>query len=297
MHDGVITIDKSGIITTVNPAAANILELKQEQLLDRKLSDVFFDYKENDDFIQIILDAVYDSSMSHHKVCRYFTGTHEKSLFMTTSFLKAEIEHVVEPIGVTVLFSDVTELVDLRDAAAALDKIKALNQKLERLSYLDELTGLPNRRFFDDVCSREWRRAIRDDKPLAMIMLDIDFFKEINDTKGHECGDECLAAVAKTISKALHRPGDLAARYGGDEFIILLPGSDLNDAHSIAACIQQSICALNIENTGSPFGRLTLSIGIAADKPDRQMAWKSLCKAADQALYRAKSCGRNQAKD
>lgn len=294
MHDGVITIDKSGIITTVNPAAADILELKPEQILDRKLSEVFFDYPENDDFIQIILDAVYDSSMSHHKVCRYFTGTLEKSLFMTTSFLKAEIEHVVEPIGITVLFSDVTELVDLRDAAAALDKIKALNQKLERLSYLDELTGLPNRRFFDDVCSREWRRAIRDEKTMAVIMLDIDNFKEINDTKGHQGGDDCLTTVAKTIGKVLHRAGDLAARYGGDEFIILLPDADITGARNIAAAIHQKIRTLNIENTGSPYGCLTLSIGIAAGKPNRQTSWKSLCAAADEALYRAKSNGRNQ---
>lgn len=297
MHDGVITIDKSGIITTVNASAADILELKLEQILDRKLSDVFFDYPENDDFIQIILDAVYDSSMSHHKVCRYFTGKHEKSLFMTTSFLKAEINRVVEPIGITVLFSDVTELVDLRDAAAALDKIKALNQKLERLSYLDELTGLPNRRFFNDVCSREWRRAIRDQKQLAVIMLDIDYFKEINDTKGHQGGDDCLTAVAKAIGKALYRPGDLAARYGGDEFIVLLPDSNLIDARNIADNIHQNIQALNIENSGSPHGYLTLSIGIAADRPDRQIAWINLCEAADEALYRAKSGGRNQTSD
>ena len=297
MHDGVITIDKSGVITTVNPAAADILELKPNQLLDRKLSEVFFNYSENDDFIQIILDAVYDSSMSHHKVCRYFTGTHEKSLFMTTSFLKAEIEHVMEPIGITVLFSDVTELVDLRDAAAALDKIKALNQKLERLSYLDELTGLPNRRFFHDVCSREWRRAVRDQKAMAVIMIDIDFFKEINDTQGHQGGDDCLAAVAKAIGKALRRPGDLAARYGGDEFIILLPDSDLTGACCIAESIRHSVSRLHIENAGSPHGCLTLSIGIAAEKPERQTDWKSLCEAADQALYRAKSSGRNRISD
>ncbi len=297
MHDGVITIDKSGIITTVNPAASDILELQREQITDRKLSEVFFDYPQNDDFIQIILDAVYDSSMSHHRVCRYFTGTHEKSLFVTTSFLKAEIEHVVEPIGVTVLFSDVTELVDLRDAAAALDKIKALNQKLERLSYLDELTGLPNRRFWDDVYGREWRRAVRDQKTMAVIMVDIDYFKEINDTKGHQGGDDCLTAVAKAISKALHRPGDLAARYGGDEFIILLPEADLHGARSIAEAVQANIRALGIENTGSLHGCLTISIGIAAAMPSSHINRKGLCEAADNALYRAKLKGRNQISD
>jgi diguanylate cyclase (GGDEF)-like protein/PAS domain S-box-containing protein len=294
MHDGVITIDKSGIITTVNPAAASILELSQEQIVDRKLSDVFFNYPENDDFIQIILDAVYDSSMSHHKVCRYFTGQQEKSLFVTTSFLKAVIEHVTEPIGITVLFSDVTELGELRNAAAALDKIKALNQKLERLSYLDELTGLPNRRYFNDVGNREWRRAIRNQQQLAVMMLDIDYFKEINDTQGHQGGDECLSQVAKALGNALHRPCDLAARYGGDEFIVLLPDSDINCARSLSESIHHHIDALNIQNTGSPHGALTVSIGIASHKPDRQLNWKTICEAADQALYRAKSKGRNQ---
>lgn len=297
MHDGVITIDSQGIITTVNPAAASILELNLEQIVDRKMSEVFFDYPQNDDFIQIILDAVYDSSMSHHKVCGYYTGKHYKSLFMTTSFLKAQINYVVQPIGVTVLFSDVTELGELRDAAAALDKIKVLNQKLERLSYLDELTGLPNRRYFNDICSREWRRAAREKKAMAVIMLDIDYFKEINDCMGHQGGDECLVSVANTLAKALNRPGDLAARFGGDEFIILLPDSDSSSALNIAESIQKSIGELKIENAGSPYGWLTVSLGIAFRHHDSDATCESLCLAADQALYRAKSKGRNRISD
>lgn len=294
MHDGVLTIDNTGIITTVNPAAASILELDREQVLNRKLSDVFFDYPENDGFIQIILDAVYDASLSHHKICSYYTGAHQKSLFMTTSFLKVQIDDVTQPIGVTVLFSDVTELAELRDASAALDKIRALNQKLEQLSYLDELTGLPNRRFFNDVCNREWRRAIREQESMAFVMLDIDYFKELNDNQGHQAGDECLAKVAKAIGNALHRPCDLAARYGGDEFIVLLPDSDLSGARGIAERIRHDVSELKIENADSPFGKLTVSIGIAADMPAQDSHWKNASLEADKALYRAKSNGRNQ---
>jgi diguanylate cyclase (GGDEF)-like protein/PAS domain S-box-containing protein len=294
MHDGVITIDKSGIITTVNPAAASILELRRDQILAQKLSDVFFVYPENDDFMQVIIDAVYDASMSHHKICSYYTGTHQKSLFVTTSFLQAEVEGVLESIGVTVLFSDVTELGELRNAAATLDKIKVLNQKLERLSYLDELTGLSNRRYFNGVCSREWRRSIREKKPLSVIMLDIDYFKEVNDSLGHQGGDDCLLMVAKALGKTLRRPNELVSRYGGDEFIVLLPDSELSGARNVAEMICRHIRELNIKNICSPFGVLTLSMGIASYPCNHISSWESLCEAADQALYRAKSKGRNQ---
>ena len=294
MHDGVLTIDSAGVITTVNPAAEAILEKKKEGLLDRKLSDVFFDCPENDGFIQIILDAVYDASMSHHRICAYYTGSVTKSLFMTTSFLKVKMEDELHPIGVTVLFSDVTELTELRDAAAALDKIKALNRKLEKLSYLDELTGLPNRRFFDDTCNREWRGAVRGQKRMAIIMVDIDYFKEINDHYGHSVGDRCIAAVAVALGKALRGPNDIVARCGGDEFIAVLPGAGAEEVQATALKMKGNIAALNIENTDSPFSKLTVSIGAAGGMPGKGTHWKALAAAADQALYKAKENGKNQ---
>jgi diguanylate cyclase (GGDEF)-like protein len=295
MHDGVLTIDNSGVITTVNPAAEIILDKKKEEIIDKKLSSVLFDYPENDDFIQIILDAVYDASMSHHSICAYYTGQHLKSLFMTTSFLKVKIEDVIQSIGVTVLFSDVTELGELRDAAIALDRIKMINEKLERLSYLDELTGMPNRRFFNDACNREWRRAIREQKHLAFIMVDIDYFKEINDNYGHRVGDRCIAAVAKALNKALFRPTDMLARYGGDEFIAILPDTDMDGVQTIAKKMQKNISELNIENAYSPFGKLTISIGAAEQIPEKESRWKSLAVIVDKALYQAKRNGKNQA--
>ncbi len=294
MHDGVLTIDRLGIITTVNAAAINILEISKEQILDKKLSDGFFDYAENDDFIQIILDAVYDSSMNHHKICNYYTGQHLKSLFVTTSFLKAEIEGTLQSIGVTVLFSDITELQELRDAAAALDKIKLLNQKLERLSYFDELTGLPNRRFFNDTCNREWYRAMRLQRSLAFIMIDVDYFKELNDQHGHQTGDACLLAVANTLNSALKRPYDLIMRYGGDEFIAVIPDADIKAARIIAETMHRAILELNIENACTSCGRVTVSIGVSSQVPVLESHWKELLTAVDKAIYRAKQNGRNQ---
>jgi diguanylate cyclase (GGDEF)-like protein len=129
---------------------------------------------------------------------------------------------------------------------------------------------------------------------MAFIMLDIDYFKELNDSQGHQAGDVCLTEVAKTIGQALHRPCDLAARYGGDEFIVLLPDSDLSGARGMAEKIRNGISGLKIDNTSSPLGKLTVSIGIASEMPEPDSHWKDASLAADKALYRAKSNGRNQ---
>lgn len=294
MHDGVLTIDNSGVITTVNPAAEKILEMKRDEIINKRLSSILFDYPENDGFVQIILDAVYDSSMSHHSICTYNTGRDIKSLFITTSFLKVKMEDVLQSIGITVLFSDVTELGELRDAAAALEKIRNLNKKLEKLSYLDELTGLPNRRFFNDTCDREWSRMLRDQKNVAFIMVDIDYFKEINDHYGHNVGDEAIIAVANSLNKSLVRPTDMIARYGGDEFIAILPDTDLNGIQTIVVRMQKNVSQLRIENAYSPFRKLTVSIGAAAQVPKNKIQWKFLEDIADKALYKAKQNGRNQ---
>jgi len=294
MHDGVLTIDNSGIITTVNPAAESILEVFKAQLLNKKFSDFFFDYPENDDFNQTILDAIYDASMSHHKICNYYTGKNLKSLFVTTSFLKIDVEEEVQSVGITVLFSDITELQELRDAAIALEKIKNLNQKLERLSYLDDLTGLANRRFFNDTCNREWYRSIREQKSLAFIMADLDYFKEVNDNQGHRAGDDYLVLVARTLEKQLKRSYDLVSRYGGDEFIVVMPDTDANGARRIAEAIRQEIYGLNAENAYSPWKRLTISLGVAAARPIEGSHWNELLRNVDEALYRAKNNGRNQ---
>ena len=180
MHDGVLTVDNFGTITTVNSAAENILEIQKGDLLGKNYSDIFVSNFENDDFNQTVLDAVYESSMSHHKICSYFTGNNMKSLFVTTSFLRISYDNKNATVGVTIVFSDITELQELRDTAEAMDKIKNLNKQLAHLSCLDDLTGLYNRRYFNDVRDREWRRAIRENTFISMILLDIDNLKKLN---------------------------------------------------------------------------------------------------------------------
>lgn len=293
MHDGVLTVDYSGMITTVNLAAETILEMKRKDLLHKKYSDIFVHYPENDDFNQIFLDAIYESSMSHHKICNFYTGEKVKALFVTTSLLKIKDGAESKSAGVTILFSDVTELQELREAAVAMDKIKQLNRQLERLSYLDSLTGLPNRRYFEDILNREWRRALRENTSLSVLMLDIDYFKQLNDTFGHHAGDECLKAVAETLNKNLRRAGDLVARLGGDEFVVILPETDETAARMVAEVMRQKVVELNIQNPASPFGMIAISIGLACQKPSLDSHPGNLIKAADEALYRGKHKGRN----
>jgi PAS domain S-box-containing protein len=119
MHDGVITIDNSGTITTVNPSAAKILEINKDDILNKKYAEIFIQYPENDDFNQTVLDAVYKSFMSHHKICNYYTGKKTKYLFVTTSFLKINDGNESRTVGVNIVFSDITELQVLRNADVA----------------------------------------------------------------------------------------------------------------------------------------------------------------------------------
>lgn len=167
---------------------------------------------------------------------------------------------------------------------------------LEEYAFLDPLTHLANRRKFDKVFDEEWRRALRNQEPLSICMIDIDFFKGYNDTLGHAAGDICLQQVASTISKSCARGGELVARYGGEEFIVLLPHSDEKHAYQSAENIRRSVEALEIRHPSSGVSTVvTCSIGYATVYPSLKMLdKKGLIKRADEALYRAKQNGRNR---
>ncbi|WP_353153524.1 sensor domain-containing diguanylate cyclase [Herminiimonas fonticola] len=177
----------------------------------------------------------------------------------------------------------------------ARDDLERSNSELAALALLDGLTGLANRRRFDAALDDEFARAMRNQTPLALIMLDVDHFKKYNDHYGHPQGDECLKKVSKILKTATARTGDLVARYGGEEFVILLPGTDMTGAAAIAERVRLAIQALNIEHTEIPGGVVTASLGVASLIPQRkQNSSQQLVQAADQALYKAKEGGRNQ---
>ena len=174
-------------------------------------------------------------------------------------------------------------------------ELKATNQELERQSTLDPLTGIPNRRFFAHAFEAEWKRALRKNEPLSLLMIDVDYFKRVNDAHGHPYGDECLVRIAKALRQELQRGVDVVARYGGEEFIVLLPDTDLEGAGTVAAGLQGAIAELNIVNRASPLGhQLTVSIGIADCYPSTSLTCGELIARADRALYRAKRRGRNR---
>jgi diguanylate cyclase (GGDEF)-like protein len=182
------------------------------------------------------------------------------------------------------------ELVDEQTA-----ELRAANARLEELSRSDPLTGLANRRHFDEVKEAEFRRAQRRGLPLSVLLCDVDHFKRYNDTYGHAAGDRCLQQVARTLKLTFNRAGELNARIGGEEFAVLLPAADLHQALAAAERLREALAGQEIPHAGSLAGpHLTVSIGAAQWDPVTMETFDALLHEADQALFRAKRQGRNQ---
>jgi len=182
-----------------------------------------------------------------------------------------------------------------RELTEARRQLENQNVQLERLSTLDTLTGIPNRRRFDETLAHEWRRGSRESSPLSIALCDIDFFKGYNDTLGHQAGDQCLARVARALADTFRRPGDLVARYGGEEFVAVLPATGERGAAALAERMRARVESLGIPNGSSPISpSVTISIGTATAVPGPGLKPEELVRRADAALYRAKEQGRNR---
>jgi len=193
-----------------------------------------------------------------------------------------------EVLGIVEAFTDISARKQAEQA------LQAANQELARLSLTDGLTGLANRRRFDEYIDLEWKRHRREGQPLSVLMGDVDFFKKYNDAHGHQAGDRCLSAVAQAIRGAVKRPADLPARYGGEEFVVVLPGTHAEGARHVGELIRVAVEGLGLPHpTSAAAGHVTLSIGVATLVPgDGTPA--DLTRLADEALYRAKEQGRNR---
>jgi len=206
-------------------------------------------------------------------------------------------DYLMKPVSEVVLHAKVRAMQRLLEMQRSLvdvtHQLNAANKELQRLSTTDGLTGISNRRLFDELSVREWRRCERTKKPISLVMMDIDNFKLFNDQYGHQAGDVCLRAVAGQVARAAPRAGDLAARYGGEEFVLVLGETDADGARWVAENIRQHVTELGIPHV-TPSRRVTISCGVASVVPQSDLSLDALLRSADHALYQAKAAGRDQ---
>jgi diguanylate cyclase (GGDEF)-like protein len=205
-------------------------------------------------------------------------------------------DYLTKPIEPVILNA---KLIAMSRISKMRNKLEKVNQRLNILTVQDPLTGIANRRHFNTIFEKEFKRALRNSKPISIIMCDIDYFKLFNDNYGHQQGDSCIQRVAKSLAKIAKRPNDLVARYGGEEFVILLPETDLEGAEFVANLLLKRVSNEHIEHKYSLVAdHVTMSIGAYSVLPDRaddfDKAMENLLKVADNNLYLAKQRGRNQ---
>lgn len=246
------------------------------------------------DFDVILLDATLPDQ-SGYDICKKISSQLENDgvqvIFVTgRTEIDAEtralsygaVDFIRKPVSVPVVQARVRTHLTL----------KQRTDQLKLLSRIDGLTGVANRGEFEAVLKREWATARRQQTTLSLVFFDIDHFKKLNDSLGHQIGDDRLRAVAQLLASAISRGNDLVARYGGEEFVMLLPGAPLSWAQSMAETLVGKIYSENLPHPKSPFERITLSAGVACVMPDDDQ-YDSLIEKADQALYKAKTKGRN----
>jgi diguanylate cyclase (GGDEF)-like protein len=245
----------------------------------------------------ILLDILMPE-MDGYEVCRRFKARAATRnipiIFLTAKGDVADetlglalgaVDYIIKPVSVPIVQARVRTHVEL----------KRRGDLLETLSMRDGLTGIANRRRFNDCLCRAWRQAVRNATPLCLIMADIDCFKDYNDTYGHLAGDECLRAVASSLAGVLKRPGDLAARFGGEEFVMVLEETDLTGGLHLAEAMRTAVKDLGLEHNGSSVCPVvTITLGVASTVPKAGSSAENLLCLADRKLYEAKLAGRDR---
>lgn len=208
-------------------------------------------------------------------------------------------DYLTKPVDETILaakMSAMQRIAAMRHRLISVSNdLEKANDELQKLANADGLTGLANRRIIDKYLEKETARSIRSDHPIAVIMIDLDNFKLYNDNYGHIAGDSCLKKVSKVLKNSVRRPEDLVGRYGGEEFCVILPNTDMNGASFVAERIRSDVEGLNIPHAKNITGSVvTLSVGISSRVPGSKSTATQLLSNADKALYKAKSSGKNQ---
>jgi diguanylate cyclase (GGDEF)-like protein/PAS domain S-box-containing protein len=226
----------------------------------------------------------------------------ENILPMNNAFEDFEVEHYFENVGrktmllnARKIYREMNHVEMILLAIEDITERKIAEEQLKLIAFMDGLTGVANRRHFDNTLDLEWRRAMRSAKPLSLIIIDIDYFKNYNDLYGHLAGDSCLQKIAHTIKDSLRRAGNFVARYGGEEFMVILPDTHAEEACLFAESLQEKIENLNIEHKDSKVGKnVTVSLGVSTTVPKKYSTQDELISLADKALYKAKEGGRNR---
>lgn len=293
---GVVILDQNECVVCWNPWMENVSGIKPDAAKGKRLTGIFpeLEGKRVHAAARSALRNGYSSILSQSLNKAPFP------LFVpgTPSDLTARIQQAIHVLPLEIDAMARHCLIQILDVSAAVSREKILREQaleMRAFSHIDGLTGIANRRRYDECIEDEFRRARRNGTILSLIMADIDYFKKYNDNYGHQTGDICLKAVASTLNKGLHRPGDLLARYGGEEFVVVLPCTDREGAYLIAENMRNRIEELNISHPTSGIAdHITISLGVASLVPHHSRELDELQTAADKALYQAKHEGRNR---
>ncbi|WP_262966182.1 diguanylate cyclase [Methylobacter psychrophilus] len=246
----------------------------------------------------LILLSIRLPGMDGYEICRQLkqqTDTQHIPVIFVTDLNNEEHETQGFSVGAVDYITKPIQPNIIRARVAAQLQLKAHRDSLALTADTDMLTGIPNRRHFETVVQNEWNRALRYDKPLSLIMVDVDHFKRYNDYYGHAAGDDCLKAIADSFVSNIRRASDMVARLGGEEFVCLLPEVPREQAINLAEQILFSIRDLGIAHADSPVANhVTVSLGLATLNLDQHKTWQNLLQHADVALYQAKHEGRNR---
>jgi diguanylate cyclase (GGDEF)-like protein/PAS domain S-box-containing protein len=284
--DMVFQLDRDLVRQYVSPASVEILGYTPQELIGAKSGEMV--HPEDAERLAQVLQSLLDGRADRQSIVSRRRHRDGRWIWVDTEYRALRDARTGMPSGIIGALRDVS----IRKAVE--DQLAEANRRLEALATQDSLTGLANRRAFDEALSREFKRAQRDRKSIGLIMIDVDWFKAFNDHYGHPAGDECLRRISQAIRATIYRAGDLVARYGGEEFAVILPDTDEAGAATLAERIRRSVLMLSLQLGVGATRAMTISAGVASVEGNAsESAPELLLQYADRALYRAKSAGRN----
>jgi len=282
--DALWVVREDGVVVRANAAMLQILgKTTQKEVVGKQCSELLDYYLCREESCPLRL--LRNNTRCEYDIQLVTAGVSDEHFILTT----APLVTLDGAPGIVGQFKNITA------RKVAEKELAAANEALKRITLLDGLTQIANRRCFDETLTKEWKRLSRNKLPLSLLMGDIDFFKKYNDRYGHQAGDDCLRQVGKALAASVMRPADLAARYGGEEFVILLPEVDIQGASCVGNRILAAIENLGIAHELSTVNKsVTMSMGAATLIPTLAQDCNYLVKLADEALYQAKNAGRNR---